>query len=341
MTVSYALVAPIAMAEDAKRLVRSLGIGRTDLKIGRRDAHVLIPLSRPIDPPLPGTRVEVVEFSGLKPPKNYKDVVQVPDRIRSLLPTSFDVVGDLVLVKIPGDLRVFGPAIGEAILKVHKNIKAVFRDDGVAGPFRVRSLVPLVGESRTSTTHQEFGARFNVDLAKAYFSPRLANEHDRIARLAGPEEVVVDATAGVGPFAVLIARQHRVAKVHAFDLNPDAVDLLRANVKESRVESLVDIRQGDAKALIPTVAGPHRVIINLPHGGEDILSVAAKQVAAGGTLHYYRIIDEASSAEAPQRWAEGLSKSSGRRVRALESHVVHAYSPQDRLMAVDFSVDGG
>lgn len=338
MTVAYALVAPLAMAEDAKRVVRSLGIGRTDLKVGRRDAHVLIPISRPIEPPLPGTTVEVVEFAGAKPPRTYKDVVQVPERFRPQLPTSFDIVGDLVLIKVPPDLRMFGPAIGEAVLKVHKNIRAVFRDDGVAGPFRVRSLFPLAGEARTTTVHQEFGARFSLDVSKAYFSPRLANEHDRIARLVGPGEFVVDATAGVGPFAVLVGRARKAQRVVAIDLNPDAVALLNANVTENRVTDRVEVRQGDANDVLATLEAPHRVIVNLPHGGEDLIGTAAARLRPGGVIHYYRIVPDQDRLKLPDEWARMLGESTGRAVSVTDTHVVHSYSPQDRLLSVDFRV---
>lgn len=336
---SYALVAPTPLGEEAKRLVRSLGIGRSDLKIGRRDAHLLIPIARPFEPSHPEMRVEVIEFLGARPPRSYKDVIQVPERVRPQLPTSFDVVGDLVLLKVPPDLRVFGPAIGEAILKVHKNVKGVFRDDGVAGPFRLRSLTPLSGETRTATAHMEYGAKFFVDVSKAYFSPRLANEHDRIARLVQPGEFVVDATSGVGPFAVLIARTQRACTVLAIDLNPDAVALLSSNVRENRVGDRVTVRQGDALQVLGDVEPPHRVIVNLPHGGADLLSVAARRVRPGGTLHYYRIVPEAEGRTLASQGAQELASAAGRPVSVLDVRTVHAYSPQDRLVAVDFRVE--
>lgn len=338
MTTSYALVAPLRIGEDAKRWVRQLGIGRTDLKIGRREGHILIPLENPIEAPLAGTSIEVAEFASTKPPRSYKDVVQVPERVRPDLPTSFDIIGDLVLIKVPDAMRVFGPAIGDAILRVHKNVKGVFHDEGVQGEFRVRSLHPLAGVTRTTTAHAEYGVRFEVDLTKAYFSPRLANEHDRLAKLVQAGEVVVDATAGVGPFAVLIARQRRAAKVFAVDLNPDAVQLLRHNLKIHHVDDRVEVHQGDAAAFVKTLAPFDRAIVNLPHGGEAILFACARACKPGGVLHYYRIFDSSTADAAMRELAARVAKESAREASITEAHVVHAYSPTDRLYGVQLRI---
>lgn len=338
MTTAYAWVVPLAIGEDAKRLVRALGIGRTDLKIGRREGHLLIPLQRPVDPPLRGITTEVAEFNSTKPPKTYKDVVQIPERFRVVLPTSFDIVGDLVVIKIPPDLRVYGPAIADAILKVHKNIKGVFHDDGVQGPFRIRNLIPIAGVTRTKTVHTEFATPIAVDLSRAYFSPRLANEHDRVARMVQHGEIVVDATAGVGPFALMIGKARRAQKVYAIDLNPDAIALLKENVATQRIQDKVEVIEGDAAQALETVPAFDRAIVNLPQGGEEILMAAAKRAKPGAVIHYYRVWAEEERDTQLQALLEHLRTEAGRSAEMIERHVVHAYSPTDRLFAIDLRV---
>ncbi len=335
MTTAYALVAPLRLGEDAKRIVRSLGIGRPDLKIGRRENHILIPLLRAVDPPLAGTSVEVAEFQSTRPPRSYKDAVQIPDKYRPELPTSFDIVGDLVVIKIPEPLRLFGPAIAEAILKVHKNVKGVFHDDGVQGAYRIRTLKPLAGVTRTETVHIEYGTELKLDLARAYFSPRLANEHDRVARMVQIGETVLDATAGVGPFTVMIAKLRRAAKVVAIDLNPDAVRLLRENVNRHKLDDRVDIIEGDATSKMAGLDGLDRAIVNLPHGGEEILVAAARRLKPGGTLHYYRVIAEPERDAFVAGMVRRLHEEAGRTATPVAVHAVHAYSPTDRLFAID------
>ncbi len=46
--------------------------------------------------------------------------------------------------------------------------------------------------------------------------------------------------AGVGPFAIPIAKSKR-AKVYAIDINPEAVELLKKNVRLNRVSGVYPI----------------------------------------------------------------------------------------------------
>lgn len=338
MVTSYALVVPIARGEEARQFVASHGIGRSDLKLGRRDGTLLIPISQPIDVPLPGSTVEVAEFEATRQPGSYKERVNVPAELRSHLPSSFDIVGDLVVIKVPAPLSSHEREIGRAILEAHPNLRAVFSDDGVEGPLRIRALRVLAGENRTRTIHSEYGSKFHIDLAAAYFSPRLANEHIRVAKAIRPGETFVDATAGVGPFTVLAAKLGLARRIVAVDLNPRAMDLLRENVALNKVSDRVEALGGDARDVLPKVGLFHRAVVNLPHAGEPILEAAWKHVVAGGVLHYTVVWPESEATERMRNLVDRCARLTGRAGRVLESHVVHPYSARDRLFSVDFQV---
>jgi tRNA (guanine37-N1)-methyltransferase len=89
----------------------------------------------------------------------------------------------------------------------------------ISGTYRIRDYTFIAGEHKTQTIHREFGCQFHVDIAKAYFSPRLSHEHQRVASLVQSCETVVDLFAGVGPFSVMIAKKNPNVKVYAVDLN--------------------------------------------------------------------------------------------------------------------------
>lgn len=338
MVTSYALVVPLEAGEAARQLVASLGIGRRDLKLGRQASRLLIPIQGPIEPTLAGATVEVAEFEPNRPPRSYKDLVQVPPNLRSMLPSSFDVIGDLVLIKVPELLQAHGSAIGRAILEAHPNLRGVFHDEGVTGPHRVRTVRPLAGEARTRTVHAEFGARFQVDLATAYFTPRLANEHHRVAQAIQSGETFVDATCGVGPFAILAARRRVARRIVAADLNPAAVELLRENLRLNRLEDRVEVVQGDASVLLGRLKTVDRVVINLPLHGEGLLGRAWSSVRPGGTIHYYCVARESEAPSIGPRICREMGNSTGRPGETLAVHVVHPYSPSERLLALDFSI---
>src|SRR5207244_5720838 len=96
----------------------------------------------------------------------------------------------------------------------------------------------------------EFGLRYLVDVEHAYFSPRLGSERWRVARQVRPGEVVVDMFAGVGPYAILIARTRKPKSVHAIDANPAAVELLRENARRNRAETVV-VHDGNGQERLP------------------------------------------------------------------------------------------
>ena len=339
MVASYALIVPLRLGETARRYVASSGIGRTDLKVGRRDGKLYIPIERSVAPPLPGSTIEMADFEPTRPAGSYKDIIAVPDELRSKLPSSFDIVGDLVVIKIPEALWAQRTDIAQAILEAHSNIRGVFHDEGVAGGHRVRSLQHLAGDDRTRTIHSEYGAKFHVDLATAYFSPRLANEHQRVAQAVKPGETFVDATAGVGPFTIQAALRKVPATFFAIDLNERALELLRENLRLNRIQAPVDVRVGDARDVLPTLAPIHRVAINLPHGGLPILEAAWPRLVAGGSAHYYAIAEESGIAALEQKIIAHLRKTTGLGASVTDTHVVHPYSPKERLVSFDLRRD--
>lgn len=337
MVTSYALVVPLRHAEAARQWAQSAGIARTDLKVGRRPGFLVIPVREPVEAAFEGATVEVADFEEGGNVRSYKDVLRIADSLRPLLPSSFDVVGDLALIKVPEPLKGHAEEIGRAILAAHANLKGVFHDEGVQGPLRLRTLRHLAGEDRTRTIHAEFGARLHVDLRTAYFSPRLANEHHRVASLVQPGERFLDATCGVGPFTILAARR-RAAREHvAIDLNRAALDLLRENLRLNRLEN-VRVLEGDATERLRDVEPANRIVINLPHGGQPLLDAALSSAAPQATIHHYTILPQEGLEAAGGRLVEEASRRTGRPARLTRARLVHPYSPTDGMVSLDLSL---
>ncbi|MEM1885059.1 MAG: 50S ribosomal protein L11 methyltransferase, partial [Candidatus Jordarchaeales archaeon] len=163
----------------------------------------------------------------------------VPKNFLTHIPHSLDIIGDIAIVELNPEIWEFRSAVGDAILRSNRHVKAVFAKGGrVNGVYRVRRLVHIAGEARTITLHKENGCIFKVDVANTYFSPRLSGERVRVASQVNPGEVVVDLFAGVGPFSILIAKM-RSGIVHAIDINPFAIQLLEENIKLNKVSGLV------------------------------------------------------------------------------------------------------
>ena len=104
---------------------------------------------------------------------------------------------------------------------------------------------------------------------------------------------MVDLFAGVGPFSVLIGKRNPTVKVYAVDLNPDAVDLLKVNVRVNMVEDQVLPILADAREIAATkLKGiADRVIMNLPETAIDFVDAACNTIKPqGGLAHFYSFV---------------------------------------------------
>ncbi|KAL1451157.1 hypothetical protein WDU94_003445 [Cyamophila willieti] len=86
----------------------------------------------------------------------------------------------------------------------------------------------LAGEDNMITTHKENGCTFKMDFSKVYWNSRLSTEHERVAKDIQKGDLVLDAFAGVGPFAIPSAK--RGATVCANDLNPHSYEWLKQSL---------------------------------------------------------------------------------------------------------------
>lgn len=331
---SWCVIVPRERGEEVRRTLKDRGVLQKHLKVQEDAGHLRIPTTERFDLGWPTEEGDFEE--AFRPIRSYKDVVRVPDTLRPQLPTSFDVIGDVAILKIPEPLVPHRAEIGRAILAWNRNLHAVARDRGVAGMLRVRDLEIIAGEPRTTTVHTEFGLRYRVDVARAYFSPRLGSERWRVASQVSAGEVVADPFAGVGPYAILIARRREPTRVIASDANPAAVEFLRQNVAANRADC-VEVREGDARGVLRAVAPVDRIILDLPHSAMEFLPDALHALRRRGTVHVYAILEDADR-EDRVRAIRAAVRASGRRVMAIDVHVVRAYSPTQHHVAFDVTV---
>lgn len=204
---------------------------------------------------------------------------------------SFDIVGDIAVLKIPKGLEGKGEIIANAIMQLNKNIRTVLcQTSPIHGELRLRELKWLGGDNRTETFHKEHGCLFKVDLAKCYFSPRLSYERIRVAKQVKHGEVIVNMFAGVGCFSIIIARHSKAGKVYSIDINPYAVQYMQLNTYLNKVEEIVEPIEGDAKeAIISRLRNvADRVLMPLPEKAYKYLDYAIMALKpVGGIIHYY------------------------------------------------------
>ncbi len=328
-----AVKVPKKEAEKTRRKLLELGVLAKGYSVKREGDLVLFPVTGPLD----GFELVEAEFEKLKKrPHSYREVVDVPEEVKPLLPSSFDIIGDIAIIELPDELKPYGKAIGEAILKVHRHIKAVFaKGSKVEGEYRVRELVHLAGKNRTETIHRENGIRLKLDVAKVYFSPRLATERMRIFRKTRPGEVVFDMFAGVGPYSLLLARKAKL--VFAVDINPWAVRYLEENVRLNKTNNVVPIL-GDVRKVAGKIKAD-RVIMNLPKFADKFLREAMLSVKPGGVIHYYGFGPEEDLFSEHEEKIKAVARELGLTVEFIDRRKVRPYAPRQFNIAIDFKVE--
>jgi tRNA (guanine37-N1)-methyltransferase len=331
-----ALRVPRSRGEQVRSILRERGLLRTDLEVGHDGEWLLFPIIGSGE--VPGEIGEAIEaemvIATARGPQDYRDLLGWSLPERDLLPRSFDVIGDIVLVRLPPELESHGPAIGAALLRFVPGARIVGQDRGVHGPERRRHVVRLAGDGPWTTRHKENGVELEVDLEGAYFSPRLAREHARVAAEVRPGDRVYDLCCGVGPFAVTIARDGRAARIVAVDSNPVAIDRLRATLGRSTYGRTVEPVEAPVERFLLERSPVERVIFNLPHEGIKYLPSVGNAVARAGRLFYYEV---AERERRPLRSAALVDALGGpARWQLVESHVVHPYSPTSDLVGYTF-----
>lgn len=247
----------------------------------------------------------------------------------ALVYKSYDVVGDIAVIRIPERLLEQAGTIGQALIVQHKNVKTVWQQSGpVSGDFRLRKLRLIAGERKTETIYREHGCVFKVDVEKCYFSPRLGFERMRIARLVASDEVIVNMFAGVGSYSIVIAKHSNADTIHSIDINPIAVRYMRENILLNKVADTVLPWRGDAREIIEGKLRDKadRVLMPLPEKAIDYLDSALSSVKPqGGWIHYYTF-EHARKGESP------IKKAQVKVMEVLELQKVTFEFPSSRIV---------
>lgn len=228
-------------------------------------------------------------------------------------------------------------------MEVHKQTSTVLAKSGaVEGIYRLRDFEVIAGVKKTVTVHRENGCSYYVDIAKAYFSPRLSNEHNRVASQVEEGETVIDLFAGVGSFSILTAKIHEGVRIYAVDVNPDAIALLKKNIAVNRVEARVVPILGEARWIVgeKLMGVADRVIMNLPETAIEYVDVACDGLRAeGGIIHYYEFTKELKPLEtANVRLTEAVSRSNRKVKRVLLAKKVREVAPHTWQVVLDAKI---
>jgi len=269
--------------------------------------------------------------------KSYKDLLSLPDTLKSKLPKSYDVIGNVLILKLDGELIKYKSEIGESLIKINKNVKTVCLTQPVKGELRTRDMEVVAGENSTETIHKEFGLRFKVDAKKTYFSPRLATERKHVTEQVEDGETVVDMFAGVAPFSIMIAKYANPKIVYAFDKNKDAALYAKENVKINNVLDKVEVIHMDAKKAHSILKQrANRIIMNLPFSAHLFFEYALKIIDNYCVIHYYDILKEEET-ESRMDYLKKTAEKNDIDIIKFNIRKIKTYAPREFYIGIDIT----
>ena len=254
--------------------------------------------------------------------------------------SAFVQTGEIIIVRIPDSLLPKKKLIGETLLKEVKIVKSVFyQASPVEGDFRTRNLEILAGEDKTETEYKEFGCRFVVDVANAFFSPRLSTERERIANLIQDGETMVNMFAGVGMFSIMAAKKKKCT-VYSLDINPIASKLCERNVELNKLAGKVISINGETSKIIDDQLEDKadRTLMLLPERSDEFLDSAIKTTKDGGIIHYYSHIHADKKSDAGKLSENHYLEVTPVKSEILTSKIVRPVGPRYYQTVVDVKI---
>ena len=96
-------------------------------------------------------------------------------------PRSFDVLGNVAIVKFPKNFKLKDKKrFAQSLIKKQKPIKTVLEKKGkVKGRLRKIQTLHLAGEKTKEVLYKENNCFFRFNIDSTYFSPRLSNERSK------------------------------------------------------------------------------------------------------------------------------------------------------------------
>jgi tRNA (guanine37-N1)-methyltransferase len=255
------------------------------------------------------------------------------------LKTSFDIVGDIAIIEIPEELGKKEKEIAKALKKVHKHVKTVCRKMSKReGKYRLRKFKVILGKE-TETIHKEHNCKFRLDVSEVYFSPRESQERQTIAEKTRPNETVMVMFAGIGPYPIIMAKKNKnLKKIYAIEINSKAFEYMKENIRINKVGDKVIPIFGDVNEKCPEHFGKcDRIVMPLPKGAYEFLSLAVKCLRKKGWIHFYYWAPEDGFREA-EEMVKNAVKTLGRKVRKIETRKVLPYKPKVWKICMDIEI---
>ena len=325
---------PLKQLNDTRLKLMEEGLMNMEYRIKAESEYGYIPINDNIN----DYEIVDIELEPMKKvPHNFSELLEgelTPKEIEDLR-TSFDTIGDIVILEIPDNLQDKKFIIGDAALKFTKRKSIYMKKSAIKGTTRVRDLEFLAGIDDSVTIHKEHGSRLKLDVREVYFSPRLATERKRVMESVEDGEKILDMFCGIGPFPIVIAKNKDV-EITAVDINESAIKYLDENIKLNKLMGSIQTYCGDVREVSKTFNSKFdRIIMNLPGLAYTFLDFAVDLIEDNGIINYYEFSD---SYEQGKKRLKDAANEVDKKVEIINCRKVKSTSPGEWHIAIDAKI---
>ena len=328
-------------AEKVKQFLLKKGLLHHDYLPVKELDHIFFAMNKKVA--VPNTKVVNTKFSfpERQKPTTIDELLKGKLTVKELeiLPRTQELVGEILILEIPDELKKKEKIIAEAYLKTNKQVSTVVKKSDIhTGQFRTRKVTILAGRKTKETIHHENGTELKLHLERTYFSARSGSERLRIANLVKLGEEVLVMFSGAAPYPLVIAKNSGARHVYGIELNPLAHNYALENVTLNNLQDRVTIMHGDVKHKIPALKKRFdRIVMPLPKTGEQFLDLALLKAKKGAFIHLYAFLDE-TEIDAYAKKVKVICTKLGHPVKILDKIKCGQFSPGVFRVCLDMRV---
>jgi tRNA (guanine37-N1)-methyltransferase len=333
---------PLQEAEAAKRYLLGHDLLLDGYRYAKGAGYLLLPVSKRFKSPF-HISFEERELVKAERKNRLKDRLEgelTPEELERLK-SSFDIVGSIAILEVDPELSGRERLLAETILATHKNVRTVLKKaSGHEGELRLQKMRLLGGVDTRETIVQENGVRLKINVEEVYYSVRSATERQRIASLVRPGERVLVMFSGAAPYCCVIAKNTKAGEVVGIERNEKGHELGLENVRLNKLENVVLVN-GDVRDVVPALkengVSFDRIVMPLPHTGQDFLGEAFMVARKDTIIHLYDFEKEEEFEKAAEKARAGAERSD-RKIKIFGVTPSGQHSPRVFRVCVDFEV---
>jgi len=256
-----------------------------------------------------------------------------------LLPRGYDIIGNIAIIEVPKELAKKEKVIAGLLMKEHPNIKTVLKKAGrIKGRLRTRKLKHVLGIKTKETIYAENNCRMKLNIETCYFSPRIANERQEIAKQIKKNDKVLVLFSGVGPFGLVIAKNSKAKEVLMIELNREATKYAQENIRINKLSNIQAL-QGDVKKVIPRLKEKFdKIVMARAQLKETFLKDAFKVAKKGTIIYFHDFLKEDSIPDEAIKKIQRAAKLAKKRIKILAWKKCSEIAPYKFRIRIDFQV---